>query len=108
MRMSSLSEMGDKCNSHGRSKQVRLSGPGNAAATALIMVIAADGRCYMTLRGTGAADYSTWLTIWAKGVTIANMCAAQGKKGLWTALGTLRFVILATTITLTIALLIRK
>lgn len=41
----------------------------------------------MTLRVAGYADSTTWLTIWAKGVTIVNMCAAQGMKGVWTGFG---------------------
>lgn len=51
------------------------------------MNVEVDGRCYMALRSSGFLDYTSWQTIWAKGVTIANMCAAQGKKGVWSALG---------------------
>lgn len=48
---------------------------------------AQDGRCYMTLGSSGPVDYTSWLTIWANGVTVANMCRAQGKKSVWSGNG---------------------
>ena len=48
-----------------------------------------DGRCALSITGTGDTDESTWWNIWDTGVKLASVCARQGKQGREAGLGML-------------------
>lgn len=48
----------------------------------------ADHKCIMTLRTSGPSDRESWHRIWETATFVTAMCAKQGKKGLYSQMGT--------------------
>ena len=66
----------------GKHSQTRLS-----VALMLIAISTADGKCSVALKDLGRADVASWYEVWDAGTTVASMCAARGRGGVWTRLG---------------------